>query len=175
MAQRKNIAESQPAAELEPVQLDTPPEDPADVILRRITEFQDTLPERAYKWCTGDPAPEWMGPRPVWADDHWQEGDRFLPNTCFWQSIDVELPAQFMYGTTTPDKRFRVFGAYRAFIRQAMNDRDPHIGVDTGKPWNRSEHDGDRFHLRLTLSETRQLIAALELLVDIAENGGGAQ
>lgn len=181
MTARKKIsntatpAEASPA-ELAPVELDPIPEDPADVIYRRIADFQDSLPDRTYWWRKGDPAPDWMGPRPVWAEDHWQSDDRFLPNTCFWQSVDVEMPAQFMYGTTSQDRDRRTMGAYRAYLRQGMNDRDPHIGVGLGPDWKRLNSEGSQqFHLRLTLAETRQLIEALHLLIDIAENGAGAQ
>lgn len=154
-----------------PVELDPVPEDPAEAVMRRIEAFEDTLPARVHRWQKGDPAPDWMGPRPAWAEDHYDGGDRFCPNECFWQSYDLELPAGFMYGTKSQDKNFRTVGAYRVFLRQGMNERDPHIHIDMGKPWNRSDNPVSKFYLKLTLAEVDDLVAALEMLADIAKMG----
>lgn len=147
--------------ETAPVDLDMAAVDPAEAVYERIAEFEDTLPDRTYLWRNGDPAPEWMGPRPVWAEDH-HHCDPFVPSRCFWQSTEINMPVLGLYGAKSDDGHLRSMGTYSVLIRQYWREREPTVIIRVGPK-------GEEYHLPLTLSEVDDLVAALEMMADIAK------
>ena len=145
-----------------PVELDPIPEDPAIAVRDRIAAFEDTLPDFVHEWQKGDAAPEWMGPRPAWAEDYYDRADDFRPSECFWQSEEIELPVLDLSGVKTVNGSARVMGRYRVFLRQQVHHREPRVIIRVGPKSN--EH-----LLPLTFSEVGDLVAALEMLTDIAK------
>lgn len=149
-----------------PVELDPIPEDPSDAILRRIAEFEDTLPDLVHDWNKGDPAPEWMGPRPVWAEDYYDRGDSFVPNQCFWQGDEIRMPVVGLHGSKSDDKSRRIMGSYQVFLRQHPY-QEPMVIIRVGPK-------SSEYHLPLSLREVDDLVAALEMLADIAKTSVAA-
>lgn len=147
-----------------PVELDPTPEDPAIAVLNRIAEFEDTLPDRFYEWHAGAPAPEWMGPRPAWAEDYYDNAKDFRPSECFWQSPEIRIPVVGLYGAKIDNGAMRSMGGYEVFLRQHVGHREPDVIIRMGPKSN-------EYHLGLTLSEVGDLVAAVEMLADIAKAG----
>ncbi len=144
-----------------PVDLDPVPEDPADAVLRRISEFEDTLPDSVHDWNKGDPAPEWMGPRPAWAEDYYDQGSSFVPDQCFWQGDEIQMPVVGLHGSKSADRSRRIMGRYSVFLRQHPH-REPMVIIRVGPK-------SSQYHLPLSLREVDDLVAALEMLTDIAK------
>ncbi|SIS22194.1 hypothetical protein [Williamsia sterculiae] len=135
-----------------------PAESPAELALREMQEQQ----RFRYQWNADCP---WMDKnRPAWSKP---ENDRYLvkfsPGTCRWKSQVYRLPRHRVFGTVngSPGDRSVTLGNYEIYLRQLIDERDPHIRIEHGV-------EGDRDLLDLELDEAADLAKVVLLLLDLA-------
>ena len=132
--------------------------------LKRIDEFNDRQMSDHYWWRMGDPPPEWMGTPPTWATDHHHPDTGFCPSKCFWTGEKIRLPLLHTYGRKIANGDMRVMDGIDVRLRQDFLVREPIVEILHGPK-------SDPARVYFELAEVRRLIDALELLIDIGENG----